>query len=500
MEERRSIKLNMLMSIALTVSNYIFPLLTYSYVTRILLAEGTGKVAFVQSIISYFTYIAALGINGYGMRECAKVQDDEDKLSQLATELICINFISTIIAYLALIMVITHVPKFQNYLTLFAAMSPSILLQTLGMEWLYRGLEKYTYITVRSIVFKTVAVALTFCFIKKADDIVWYGVITIFTTTASNLLNFFNARKYVKLKKIKKEYLKRHLKPIFVFFLSSFFITIYSHFDVTMLGFMKGDQVVGIYNAGMKMNTMVLSVSTAITSVLIPRMSIYYANGEQIHFQNLLLKSLRMTLVLMFPLSVFVILNASNVLCFVCGKDFLPAAPTLIILMLCVLALSMTNLFGNQILVPKNMEKRYSQSVFIGLLINLGLDILLIPQFSAAGAAFSTLVTEVFNMFWMGYGCKKELRYLKENISFRKYVLPMLYAVVVEECINTFFTAINLGGSLSDMMQSFFRIVIGAIVFFGIYYMALLIEREPLMEEGKPILMKILRQGAGKSG
>lgn len=494
MEKRSSIKLNMLMNIVLTVSNYIFPLLTYSYVTRILRAEGMGKVAFVQSIISYFAYIAALGINGYGMRECAKVRENKDRLSQLATELMCINFISTIIAYLALVMVITLVPKFQNYIALFVAMSPSILLQTLGMEWLYRGMEKYTYITVRSIVFKTVAVVLTFSLIKNADDIIWYGVITTFTTTASNLLNFINAKKYIKLKKVKREYLKRHLRPIFIFFLSSFIITIYSHFDTTMLGFIKGDQVVGIYNAGMRMNSMVLSVSTAITSVFIPRMSVYFANGEQIYFQSLLLKSLRVTLVLMFPLSVFVILNASDVLCFVCGKEFLSATLTLVILMLCVLVLSMTNLFGNQILVPKNMEKRYSQSVFIGLFINLGLNMLLIPQFSAEGAAFATFVTEVFNMFWMGYGCKKEIRYLKENIIFRKYVLAMICATIIGVFTNVFLTTIDFAEGVNDTIQSFLRLIIGAVMFFGIYYMILMVGGEPLIKEGIFLMRKTLKQ------
>lgn len=120
-------------------------------------SSGTGKVAFVQSVITYFSYIAALGISGYGMRECAKVRKDKDKLSKLTQELISINLVSTLISYLLLLLVVVFVPRFSSYKTLFLVMSSSIFLQTLGMEWLYNALEQYTYITVRSLIFKTIS-------------------------------------------------------------------------------------------------------------------------------------------------------------------------------------------------------------------------------------------------------------------------------------------------------------------------------------------------------
>lgn len=499
MEDRRTIRKNMLMSVILTVSNYVFPLLTYSYVTRILLAEGTGKVAFVRNILSYFMYIAALGIGGYGMRECAKVRGDRDRLSRLTTELLTINMISTVIAYFAFAAFFFLVPKFHDYMVLFAVMCPDILLQTLGMEWLYRGMEEYTYITVRSILFKSMAVALTFCLVRDAGDVVWYGAITIFTASASNLLNFFHARKYIDWKKVEGKHLKRHLKPVMVFFFSTIIIAIYGHFDTTMLGFMKGDGVVGIYNAGLRMNALVLSVSTAVTSVFIPRMSRYYADGEQARFLGLLVKSFRITLVLMFPLCVFVILNAPDVLCFVCGEEFLSATPTLVILMICALVLAVTNLLGNQVLVPKNMEKRYSQSVFIGMFINLGLDMLLIPRFSSAGAAFATLVTESFNVFWMGCGCKGEIRYISRSISFRKYFLPMLCAVAAGICINVFSGMAGIGAGFGGTMGSLLRLLPCGAAFFGVYYLILMLGKEPVVEEGKALVVRKIRGVAGRS-
>ena len=494
MERKTSIKLNMVMSIILTASNFVFPLITYSYVTRILLAEGTGKVAFVQSILSYFSYIAALGISGYGTRECARLQNNKEALSRFVSELMSINFISTVVAYLALALSIFLVPKFQEYSMLFVVMCPSILLQTFGMEWLYRGMEKYTYITIRSIIFKIIAVILTFCMIKDSGDVLWYGAITIFTASASNVLNFFNAAKYIKWTKPELYQLKRHLKPIMVFFMSMLIITIYGHFDTTMLGFISGDNAVGIYNAGLKIKTLVLSVSTAITSVFIPRMSIYFANKQQAQFHNLLLKSLRVSLVMVFPLSVFVILNAEDILRFVCGEEFLSAENTLIILMVCVLVLTMTNLLGNQILIPKNMEKRYSQSVFIGMFINLFLNTLLIPKYGSAGAAFATLMTEAFNMFWMGWGCIEEIKYMEEHIKVLKYMLPIMIAIAAGAGTNMFAQTWEILAGMSGTMQSFFHLIICGAAFFGTNYLCLLIEKEPIIMEGKEVVLKTFRK------
>ena len=70
------------MNVILTVSSFIFPLITFPYVSRILLPEGTGKVSFAASVVNYFLLIAQLGIPTYGIRACAKVRDNKEKLNK----------------------------------------------------------------------------------------------------------------------------------------------------------------------------------------------------------------------------------------------------------------------------------------------------------------------------------------------------------------------------------------------------------------------------------
>ena len=93
MKKNKSIKLNFIMNVILTMSSFIFPLITFPYVSRILLPEGTGKVSFATSLISYFSMFAQLGIPTYGIRACAKVRDDKEELTRTTQELVIINFV-----------------------------------------------------------------------------------------------------------------------------------------------------------------------------------------------------------------------------------------------------------------------------------------------------------------------------------------------------------------------------------------------------------------------
>ena len=97
---QKSLKLNFIMNAILTMSQFIFPLITFPYVSRILLPEGTGKVSFATSVISYFAMFAQLGIPTYGIRACAQVRDDQEKLTRTTQEIFIINFVMTILAYI----------------------------------------------------------------------------------------------------------------------------------------------------------------------------------------------------------------------------------------------------------------------------------------------------------------------------------------------------------------------------------------------------------------
>lgn len=147
----RSLKINTIFNAIKTFSSIIFPLITFPYISRTLLAENVGKVNFGLSIISYFTLIASLGITTYAIRECAAVREDRKKLSQIASQIFSINIITTFFSYLLLVLTLVFYSKLENYKLLITIQSLSILFATLGTDWINSAMEDFKYITIRTV-------------------------------------------------------------------------------------------------------------------------------------------------------------------------------------------------------------------------------------------------------------------------------------------------------------------------------------------------------------
>ena len=150
MAKEKSLFHNYIFNLLKTACNILFPVVTFTYAARVLGVDGVGKVNFAKSFISYFTMIASLGMNYYGTREAAKRRDSKEELSKFSMEMLLINGASTLLAYLLLAVAMLFIPALREYETLLLISSIAIVLQGLGMEWLYQAVEEYRYIAIRS--------------------------------------------------------------------------------------------------------------------------------------------------------------------------------------------------------------------------------------------------------------------------------------------------------------------------------------------------------------
>lgn len=470
--EQKSIKKNIIMNSILFVSNSIFPIISYSYASRILLPSGIGKVSFVDSIFAYFILLSGLGIPAYGRREVAKVRDNKKELSQLMHELMLIILVTTLVSYLLLFLSIEFIPKLNQYKLLFIIMGIEIFLSRTGVEWFYQGLEEYSYITIRSIIFKCISLVLLFTFVKSEQDIYIYAFIHVFTINASNICNLINIRKYIDFKRAENYDFIRHCKPVIVLFAASLAITVYGHCDITMLGFISSDYEVGLYNTALKIKSIVIAASTALTSVLVPRIAFFFSNKNEKGIIDILSFSIKTSLLVSIPLCIFCIFFGKSIINGLSGEEYLSASNTLHILMFCSVAQIVTYLCGAQILIPMGLEKCYSQSVTIGLFINILLNSVLIPTYGAWGAALGTLITEIWNVIWMANGCKKVLKDVLPNVRFIQYILPLIVSSVL---------SLWLKPLLTNNMNDRYAVILLATVFWGSYYLILLVLKESVL-------------------
>ena len=130
-----SVKKNIFYSLALAISLYIFPLISFPYVTRTLGVDGIGICNYVSGIIDLFCIISMMGMAQMGIREIARSKGDKRHLSETFSSLIVLNLLTTFVAIAVLVVLVFFVPQFSNHKVLLFIGIPKILFNTLLIEW-----------------------------------------------------------------------------------------------------------------------------------------------------------------------------------------------------------------------------------------------------------------------------------------------------------------------------------------------------------------------------
>ena len=272
---KNSLKANTFYSIIKSCSTIIFPLITFPYISRVLLAENIGKINFSNSIVSYFTMLASLGITTYAVRECSYVKENIEELENTSSEIFTINILTTILAYSLLAISLIVFPNLSSYKKLIVIQSINIIFVTLGADWINTALEDFKYITIRTFVFQLFSLVLMFLFVKEPRDYLKYAIITVISSSGGNLLNIFYRRKYCKIKIVFHVDLKKHLPPIMTLFAMILAQQIFVNSDTTILGIFKGDYQVGLYTTSVKIYNIINTFMSSISSYFVYASSLY---------------------------------------------------------------------------------------------------------------------------------------------------------------------------------------------------------------------------------
>lgn len=469
--EKPSLRRNFMLNSVLTASSIMFLLVSFPYVSRVLLDEGVGKVAFATSLVSYFAMLGQLGIPTYGVRACAMVRDDKEALSRTAQELLIIHAVMSAVSYALFLIALVAIPRLREEKALYLIISSTIFFQTIGMEWLYKAIEEYRYITIRSVIFKGIAMVAMLLLVKSQDDYMIYGGLTIFAASASNALNFIHARKHIFLKPLGGYHFRRHWKPVMIFFAMACATTIYVHLDTVMLGWITTDAEVGCYEAALKTRGALASMVTALGAVVLPRASYFARQGRYNELWSISRKAMSFIFLLATPLTVYFILFARDTLLVLSGISFLRAVPAMRVIMPTLLLVGITNVLGLQILVPLGRERVVLHSEIAGAVTDLALNMLLIPRLGATGAAVGTLAAEAVVLAVQYQALKGEVREIFHDFRYGR----LLAAIMAGIAASLWVTVCHWNSLLS--------IIVAAVLFFGAYGLVLLKTGEPLAEE-----------------
>ncbi len=390
----KSLTENSLFYLGYNVLNVIFPFLTGVYVAHVLLPPDIGQVETARNLASFFAIFAFLGIPTYGMREISKARKERQELNKLYSELMVINTISTIVFSIAYLILIVAVKSYRDNIVFFLISGITIVLNFFNNSWLYEGLEKFDYISIRNFVFKVLSFLLLILFVRSSEDYLIYAFITVVGTAGNYLVNMASSRHYVSFS-LKGLDLKRHMRSVLYLVVVNLAIEIYSMVDIAMLGLMCEKEVVTYYSYGMKIQKILLQVINTFTVVLVPRIALYFKENRLEEFNALLTKTLSIILILSLPIILGTHFLGDTLITEIYGDAYIRSSQVLKILILATCISPIGYLLGSRIMLVTGHENKMVIAVGSGAIINIIGNAALIPILLESGAAIASIVSEI---------------------------------------------------------------------------------------------------------
>lgn len=390
-----SLKVNALLNMIRRGSTILFPTITFSYASHKLGASGIGIYSFSNSIISYFLLLAALGISTYAVREGQIYRDNKKDLEKFISEVYTINFLMTIISYVVLYLLILFSKELSGYSEIILILSVSIILTTIGADWINTLLEDYFFITVKSITVHILCMIFLFVLVRNEGDIYKYAFIGVISSAGGSLLNIVHIRRKINFHLTLHPNFKNHLMPMLALFSNSLAIKIYLLSDITILGFFLENQYVGYYSAASNIYTAIKEMMNAMILVTVPRFSYYISHGDNITYSRTYHEVFNSVITLIIPCVTGLVFQAENALYFLGGQSYVFGAKALRILCFAMFFAVAACMFSQSILIPNKQEKFFLKATVISSITNIVLNFILIPIYGIEAAALTTLISEM---------------------------------------------------------------------------------------------------------
>lgn len=395
-EDYKRITENILSLFSLQGFNYILPLITFPYLTRVLGPDKYGLVVFALAFMGYFQILTDYGFNLSATREVSIHRYDDTKISQIFSSVMVTKFFLMIISFIIMTLIVFSFEKFRSecllYFLTFGLVIGSLLLPT----WFFQGMEKMRYISILNIVISLIYTVLIFMFVRTASDYLYVPLINSVGTIIIGVYSLSLVRKQfdVKFCKPSMEDIKHQMKDGWHLFISTMAISLYTTSNRFILGFFVSYTILGYYAVAETIVRALQGLITPISQAIYP-----YFSKLQSENRPKAIKQLRKILlwigVLSFLLSVLLVYCSPLLVELLAGRAYAASIPILQILVFIVFAVGVNNILGVQGLVAFGYQEKFSKIVIFAGILHIFILIGLILIWGSIGAAIAVVITEL---------------------------------------------------------------------------------------------------------
>lgn len=455
-------KKNIFYQTALQLINTIIPLITAPYLARVLGVSNLGIFSYTQSIVSYFILLGALGVVNYGTRTISSNKDNIIHISKSFFEIYTIQLITSVFSIaLYYIYIFFFV---DNYSLIFIIQGLLLFGTLLDINWLFFGVENFKLTVKRSLIIRILSFILILVLVNSQSDLWIYTMIMSGSILLSNLVLWpylndtvdFDAIRYLNLKGIVK-----HIKPNLLLFIPLLALSIYHLMDKTMLGILSTFAETGYYYNADKVINIPIGIIGGVGTVLLPRATSLIESGDKSKSDELFQISTKWIIIISVAMTFGIASISKEFVPLFFGKGYEKCVRLIIVLSPVLIIKSLSQVTRMQYLIPNHLEKIFTQSVFLGAITNLVINLILIPKSGSMGAIIATLISECVTCIWQYY-CIKDIISVNKVIkeSFIYFVFGIFMMILIRVLTTYLYDIVSI-----DIVLIFLQVIIGIVIY-----------------------------------
>lgn len=381
----------------LQIANYVFPIITFPYLVRILGVERFGLLSFAQAFIAYFTLITNYGFYLTGIQQVSVKRDDKVEAGRVFSQIMGAKVFLMAQCFVILTILVYFVPRFRSQWLLYYIVFGSVVVEAFTPYWFFRGIEKMKFITILTLISKILYTVSIFVFVKSASDFLKVPLLSVISTLLVAVFGVWLIYKNLGYKFVLPGFKEIffQLKDGLSIFLSQVAINLYTTSNTVILGFLTSDLYVGYYTAGQKLVMIVLGFIGLVQQTVYP-----YANRLVAQSRENAMRFFRKLTVGMFvvglSLSLFLLISAPVLVRVILGDKYIASISVVRILSFFPLIVGLSTVFGILIMLPYGYKKEFMTILWSASVINIVLAFILVPFLKHRGTALSALITEIY--------------------------------------------------------------------------------------------------------
>ncbi len=394
--DKKRLLSNFFSLVSLQGVNYILPLLTFPYLVRVLGVEYFGLLAFATAIITYFTIITDYGFNLTATREISVHRDNKEKVIEIFSAVMSIQFILMLLSFLLLVILIFSFERFSKDWEVYFITFGTVIGQMLFPVWFFQGMERMKYITYLNIFAKSIFTVAIFIFVKEQNDFYLVPLFTSIGFILAGILSLVIIQKEFKVKFVFQpiDTIKYYLFDGWYLFKTRIFVSLYTVTNIFLLGVFTNNTVVGFYSIAERIVNAVGGLFAPANQAIYPFMTKLYQEKKilfvkfvrKISFIYISISSILFILMYLFGRDIVELINGTV------NSDI---TDIYFILVFLIFTVPFGALYA-QVLVTRLENKKISEIVRDVAILNIVLVPICITLFGAMGMAIVVVLLQYY--------------------------------------------------------------------------------------------------------